>query len=252
MNSQNDQPDNSAKLPPRPGPAAGMNRSVWIAASIMCADFMHLAEQVRQLEQAEVDRIHVDIMDAHFVPNMPVGLKLLEDLGAFTQLPLDVHLMVDDNERFLEMISRCRISQISVHLESARHLDRLLAGIQDKGIQAGVALNPSTPLSSLAYVLERMDFLLLMTANPGFAGLRMVPSAIRKIADARQFLNDRQCPIPIEVDGNVSLDHIPQMVAAGADILVGGSSSVFLPGKTMMENVRYIRESIALGLTADR
>lgn len=222
-------------------------QNIQISASIMCADSLHLADDVRKLEEAGVDLLHVDIMDARFVPNMPIGLKLIEELGSFTALPMEVHLMVNDNEFFIERIAGHRVRRISIHLESAAHLDRELASIRAFDIAAGVALDPATPLSQLDYVLDRVDFLLLMTVNPGFAGQTIVPSALRKIEDARRYLDDRRCSIPIQVDGNVSFEHIPRMVAAGANILVGGSSSVFLPGHTREENVQQMRRAAAIG-----
>ena len=218
-----------------------------ISASIMCADSLRLGEQVRELEQAGVDWLHVDIMDAHFVPNMPFGLKALSELRAFTSLPLDVHLMVEDNRFFVERVAKDGVNRVSIHLESARHADNQLARIRELGMKAGAALNPGSPLSSLDYVLDRIDWLLLMTVNPGFAGQEMAPAAIRKIEDARRYLAERQCNIPIQVDGNVSLERIPAMVAAGADILVGGTSSVFLPGRTIAENVALVRKAVAAG-----
>jgi ribulose-phosphate 3-epimerase len=223
------------------------SQDILVSASIMCADSLHLADEVRKLEEAGVDLLHVDIMDARFVPNMPIGLKLIEELSLFTTLPLDVHLMVSDNDFFIERIAGHRAGRMSIHLESATHLDRQLARIRSFHIAAGVALDPATPLSYLDYVLDRIDFLLLMTVNPGFAGQAIVPSAIRKIEDARRYLDDRRCSIPIEVDGNVSFEHIPRMVAAGAEILVGGSSSVYLPGHTPKENVQQMRRTAAIG-----
>lgn len=227
-----------------------MTRSfpVRISPSMMCADLWRLAEQVRQLEQAGVDYLHFDIMDAHYVPNMPVGLVLLQQLRAHTQLPFDVHLMVEDNDFFIQLLAPIGVQAISVHVESAIHLDRTLTVVRSHGIQAGVALNPATPLTALEYVIEQLDFVLIMTVNPGFAGQKMAPSAYRKIADCRAFLERDGAAIPIEVDGNVSFERIPSMVAAGADILVAGTSSLFHPEGTLPENAVRTRQAIAAGL----
>jgi ribulose-phosphate 3-epimerase len=140
------------------------------------------------------------------------------------------------------------VDYISIHAESTPHVDRVLALIRDHGARAGLALNPATPLSALDYVLERLDYVLLMTVNPGFAGQRLVPSALRKIADCRRMLADSGFHLPIQVDGNVSFEHIPSMVAAGADWLVAGTSSLFHRGATRVENVRRMRRCIREGL----
>ena len=221
---------------------------VQISPSMMCADLWRLEEEVRQLEAAGVDLLHFDIMDAHFVPNMPVGLVLLEQLRPRTDLPFDVHLMVEDNDFFVEKIAPIGVQQISVHVESAVHLDRTLTLIHDRGIKAGVALNPTTPPSALTYTLERIDFVLVMTVNPGYAGQELVPSAFRKIADCRAFLDARGAAVAIEVDGNVSLVNIPKMVAAGADMLVAGTSSIFHRDNSFPENAELIRQAISAGI----
>ncbi|MGQ9502050.1 MAG: ribulose-phosphate 3-epimerase [Anaerolineae bacterium] len=225
---------------------------IQIAPSMMCADIWRLAEQVHQLEQAGVDYLHFDIMDAHFVPNMPIGLVFLEQLRPHIQLPFDVHLMVNNNDFFVPLLASIGVQSISVHAESAVHLDRTLTLIRSYGIKAGVALNPATPLSVLQYVMEQMDYVLIMTVNPGFAGQQMVPSAYRKIRDCRLFLQENSADIPIQVDGNVSFDRIPHMVAAGADILVTGTSSVFHRDGTLLDNIARTRQAIAEGLRMRR
>jgi ribulose-phosphate 3-epimerase len=183
---------------------------------MMCADLWHLPEQVHQLEQAGMDYLHFDLMDAHYVPNMPVGLVLLQQLRNHTQLPFDVHLMVENNDFFVQLLLPVGVQAISVHAESARHLDRTLGVIRSHGIQAGVALNPATPLTALEYVIEQLDFVLIMTVNPGFAGQKMAPSAYRKIADCRAFLEQRGASVPIEVDGNVSFERNGMRVAGAS------------------------------------
>lgn len=215
---------------------------------MMCADLWRLADEVRELEGAGVDLLHFDLMDAHYVPNMPVGLGLLEQLSGHTQLPFDVHLMVDNPDFFVEKLVPIGVQQISVHPESVRHLDLTLSTIRKFGVKAGVALNPTTPLSALTYALERLDYVVIMTVNPGWAGQQLVPSAMRKIADCRAFLQRSGSQAPIQVDGNVSFEHIPAMVAAGADILVGGTSSVFHKGHSLGENVHLVRQAIERGL----
>ena len=223
---------------------------IQVAPSMMCADICHLEDDLRRLEQAGVDLLHFDLMDGHFVPNMPMGLAVLEQLRTRTTLPFDVHLMVDDNVFFIEKLLKIGVEYISIHAESAVHLDRTLALIRASGVKAGVALNPATPLTMLSYVTEQLDYVLLMTVNPGYAGQKMVPAALRKIADCRAFLQSQNCDVPIEVDGNVSFEMIPAMVAAGADILVAGTSSVFHSEDSILANVAQTRLRAAAGVSA--
>lgn len=223
------------------------SRAVKISPSIMCADLCHLEDEIRELERLEVDFLHFDLMDAHFTPNMPLGLELIRRLRGLTDLPFDVHLMVEDNELFIEWLADIGVQQVSVHAESARHLDRTLDVIRRGGMAAGVALNPATPLSVLDYVAAGMDFLMLMTVNPGFAGQKLVPSALGKIRDARVRLESRGIDLPIEVDGNVSFSNVPRMVAAGADVLVVGTSSLFHSGRSLQENMHDLRSAISTG-----
>jgi ribulose-phosphate 3-epimerase len=221
---------------------------VQISPSLMCADQCNLGSEVKLLERLGVEMLHLDIMDAHFVPNMPLGLVTVEHLRSKTDVPFDVHLMVENNDFFVEKLARIGVQQISVHAESARHLDRTLTAIREHGIRAGVSLNPATPLAALDYVLELLDFVLLMTVNPGFAGQKMASSAMRKIADCRSMLDRQGLDIPIEVDGNVSFENIPSMVAAGAGQLVAGSSSLFSRSGSLTENLARMRGAIEEGL----
>ncbi len=182
------------------------------------------------------------------MPNLLLGLDVIRRLRAISSLPMDAHLMVANPDQYIEPLAKIGVEYVSVHAEACDHLDRVLTEIRRHGMKAGVALNPATPLHALEYVLERLDFVLLMTVNPGFAGQKLVAAAIRKIADCRRFLADYDPAIPIMVDGNVSFEHIPHMVAAGADILVAGTSSWFHAGGSLTENVRQTEEAIAAGL----
>ncbi len=225
---------------------------VKLAPSMMCADMTHLADDLRALEAAKADLLHFDLMDGHFVPNMPLGLVMLQQLRPLTALPFDVHLMVENNDFFVRQLLDIGVEQIAVHAESSTHLDRTLALIRSGGAKAGVALNPHTPISTLDYSLEQLDFVLLMTVNPGFAGQKMVESALRKIADCRAYLDARAPHVPITVDGNVSFENVPAMVAAGADVLVCGTSSLFAKGDTYAGNARRTREAAAAGVSERR
>ena len=214
----------------------------------MCADLCNLESDVKALESIGVDLLHFDLMDAHFVPNMPIGLELLSQLRSKTDCPYDVHLMVEDNDFFISKLSEIGVQQITVHAESAIHLDRTLGLIRDCGVKTGLALNPATPIDTITYVLDRIDYILIMTVNPGFAGQSMVPSALQKIADCQEFLQQHGLSLPIEVDGNVSFENIPKMVSAGADILVAGSSSIFNRYGSRLENIERVRKAISQGL----
>ncbi|RKU24673.1 ribulose-phosphate 3-epimerase [Candidatus Poribacteria bacterium] len=214
----------------------------------MCADLCNLQADIRELEISGIEMLHFDLMDAHFVPNMPIGLALIQQIRLKTDLAFDIHLMVEDNDFFVAETAKIGVQQIAIHAESATHLDRTLTLIKDHGIKAGVALNPATPLFALDYVLDRLDFVLIMTVNPGYAGQKLVPATLRKISDCKRYLKQHKINIPIEVDGNVSFENIPKMVAAGSDILVGGTSSVFHKSGTRTENIQQIHQAISLGL----
>lgn len=236
---------------PKPAPVVSVlepDGRVQVSPSVMCADLCHLEEGVRQLEAAGADMLHFDMSDGHFVPNLLLGLDVVRQLGRKTSLPLDVHLMVDNPDDYLGPLAEIGVDLVAVHVEACRHLDRTLTQIREQGMKAGVALNPATPLSDIEYVLERLNFVLLMAVNPGFAGQKLVASAIRKIADCRRVLADHEVKAGIMVDGNVSFQNIPRMVAAGADILVAGTSSWFNKERSLSENVKKTQEAIAAGL----
>lgn len=221
-----------------------------LAPSMMCADQLRFGEHATLLEAAGVHLWHMDVMDGHFAPNISMSMPLLEQFRTTTKVPFDVHLMVQDNDFFVELCAPLARDggQIAVHVESAIHLDRTLALIRDKGCRAGVAINPHTPPDFLHFVLDRLDYVLVMTVNPGYAGQKLVPGGLGKIAAVRRFLDERgRGEMPIEVDGNVSFANIPNMVAAGADILVGGSGSLFAKG-TVDENVKKTNEAVGKGL----
>jgi ribulose-phosphate 3-epimerase len=224
----------------------GETPAVRFAPSLMCADLCHFEDHVHKLEAVGASLLHFDLMDGHFAPNMPLGLVNIEQLRPKTALAFDVHLMVENNELFIEKLAAIGVQMISVHAESAVHLHRTLTRIRELGIKAGVALNPATPLSAIEYVLDDLDFVVIMSVNPGFAGQKLVPSSIAKIANCRKLLGDRK--ISIEVDGNVSFDNIPRMVAAGADILVAGTSSIFHGGGGLAQNAARIQTAIDLGV----
>ncbi|MCC6933317.1 MAG: ribulose-phosphate 3-epimerase [Deltaproteobacteria bacterium] len=226
------------------------NGEVIVSASLMCADMGYYADDLKKIENSGCQWLHFDVMDAHFVPNMPAGLAMLDATTKHSRLPLDVHLMVENNDFFIERIAPYKCDYVSVHAESARHLDRTLQLIKSTGAKAGVALNPATPPQVLDYVLHLTDFVLVMTVNPGYAGQNLVGSAWQKISDVHDYLLSKGSNAAIEVDGNVSFENIPRMVAAGADILVAGTSSVFSKVASRADNMKRVNELIAQGIKA--
>ncbi len=197
---------------------------VQIAPSILSADFSRLGEEIRAVEEAGADLIHVDVMDGQFVPNITIGPLVVEAIRPVTDLPLDVHLMIVQPERYIGEFARAGADLITVHVEACTHLHRVIQQIKGLGKKAGAVLNPATPLCSLEYVLEDLDMVLLMSVNPGFGGQSFIPSALSKIRRLKQMMEERGLEIPIEVDGGVNVSTIKDVVQAGADICVAGSA----------------------------
>jgi ribulose-phosphate 3-epimerase len=198
--------------------------TVRVAPSILSADFARLAEAVACVEQAGADLIHVDVMDGHFVPNITIGIPVVAALNRVTKLPLDVHLMISDPDRYLDAFAGAGAAMITVHAEVLPHLHRTLTHIRHLGVKAGVALNPSTPVGVLSDVVAEIDHVLVMSVNPGFGGQTFIPHTFAKIAAARQLLGSGDRAAAIEVDGGVEPANAAALVAAGAAILVAGAS----------------------------
>ncbi|MBM3500607.1 MAG: ribulose-phosphate 3-epimerase [Armatimonadetes bacterium] len=215
-----------------------------ISASVMCADLTRLGEDIAALEAAGVDWLHFDIMDAHFVPNLTFGPDLIRNLRPVTRLPFDVHLMIEEPIRYLDRYREAGADWIVVHAEACGHLQRTLAAIRDLGARPGVALNPSTPLSALDYVLDDADLVLLMTVNPGYAGQRLVEATLPKIGQLADRLAEEGRNTILQVDGNVSFENARRMALQGARCFVAGSSSVFAEGLTRAEGTRRLREAL--------
>ncbi len=200
-------------------------RRVRIAPSILSADFSRLGEQVAEAERAGADIIHIDVMDGRFVPNITVGPLVVRALRPVTRLPLHVHLMIVEPERHIDAFARAGADLITVHVETSPHLDRTLAQIREAGARPAVTLNPATPLVMLEEVLDQVDLILLMTVNPGFGGQEMIPSSPDRVRRLRRMLDERGLEgCSIEVDGGINEATIPEIVSAGADVLVMGSA----------------------------
>lgn len=195
-----------------------------IAPSILSADFSKLGEEILAVEAAGADWIHIDVMDGHFVPNITIGPGPIQSLRKITRLPFDVHLMIENPERYIDSFADAGSDVITVHVEAARHLHRTIAHIRERGIKAGVSLNPATPLVQVEPILNDVDVLLIMTVNPGFGGQKFIRSALPKIRKAREMVNSTAPNVAIEVDGGVTLHNIKSIAEAGADIIVAGAS----------------------------
>ena len=201
-----------------------MSRSVLIAPSILSADFGRLADEVRAVEQAGADYIHVDVMDGRFVPNITLGPVLVEAVRRDTRLPLDVHLMIVEPEKYVEAFAAAGANLISVHVETSPHLHRTLHQIRQAGARPAAVLNPATPVELVGDVLDDLDMVLVMSVNPGFGGQRFIPRALDKIRRLRQLLNSRGLKVDIEVDGGIDPDTAPKAIEAGANVLVAGTA----------------------------
>ena len=202
-----------------------MPKKIQVAPSILSADFSRLGDEIRAVEAAGADIIHVDVMDGHFVPNITIGPLVVEAARKITRLPLDVHLMIENPERYIADFARAGADYLTVHAEAACHLHRLVQTIREhRGVKAAVSLNPATPLDALDYVLGELDMVLIMSVNPGFGGQAFIPSALDKIGRLRRSIDDRKLSVEIEVDGGVKPDNAARIAAAGADILVAGSA----------------------------
>ncbi len=193
-----------------------------IAPSILSADFAALAEEIARVEEAGADLLHVDVMDGHFVPNLTIGPPVVGAIRKRTRLPLDVHLMIEAPERYLQAFAAAGADLLTVHVEACPHLHRVLARIKEVGARAGAALNPSTPLGTLEYVLDDLDLVLVMSVNPGFGGQAFIPTAYWKVRALKTLLAGRS--VEISVDGGVTVEHVGRLASAGASILVAGSA----------------------------
>lgn len=200
---------------------------IQIAASIMCASQLHLANQLDRLAAANVDMLHCDVMDGRYVDNLAMGPYVLEEIRNYTSIPLDIHLAIVEPEKHIKKFAACRPEYISVHAESTYHLNRTLHMIKNEGVKAAVAINPSTPLSAIDYIIDIVDLVLVMTVDPGFAGQKFVMSTLDKIKQLKQLCADKHLQPLIQVDGNINQTTIPLAVAAGANVLVAGTSSIF-------------------------
>jgi ribulose-phosphate 3-epimerase len=197
---------------------------VEIAPSILSADFTRLGAEIEAVERGGASVVHVDVMDGHFVPNITVGLPVVKAVARATRLVVDTHLMISEPGRYAAQFAEAGAQMVSVHVEADAHLHRTLMSIKDKGAQAGIAINPATPLSALEEALQFADFILLMSVNPGFGGQKFITSSVDKLRRLRRMIQERGLPTRIEIDGGVDRTNIAEIAGAGAEIIVAGSA----------------------------
>jgi ribulose-phosphate 3-epimerase len=215
---------------------------VKLAPSILSADFARLGEQIDEVARAGADYIHVDVMDGHFVPNITIGAPVVASIRAVTSLPLDVHLMIEHPERYISQFVQAGADIITVHIEASPHLHAQIRSIKELGTKAGVSLNPATPIDAVEEFLRHVDLVLVMSVNPGFGGQTFIPETLPKIANMRKILDARGLTVELEVDGGINAENAPDVVRAGANVLVAGNS-MFRAKEGISGAMRRLREA---------
>jgi ribulose-phosphate 3-epimerase len=213
-----------------------------IAPSILSADFSRLGDEVGAVEKAGADVIHVDVMDGHFVPNITIGPLVVQGLKKLTSIPLDVHLMIENPERYIEAFAQAGSDWLTLHAEVCPHLKRVIKKIRQLNVRPGIVLKPATPLKALYPVLDEIDLVLIMSVNPGFGGQSFIPSALKKIERLRRMIDQNQYPLEIEVDGGIKVENIREVSRAGGDIFVVGTG--IFKTKDYQETIRKLRQEI--------
>jgi ribulose-phosphate 3-epimerase len=214
-----------------------------ISSSILSADFARLAEQIQAAEKAGVDWMHVDVMDGQFVPNISMGPFVVETVRRITQLPIDVHLMIENPERHIHSFANAGANRISIHIENNPNVHRTLQELREMGIHPGIVLNPGTPAASIAEVIPTIDMVLVMTVNPGFSGQNFLPQTISKIADIEKMLRSRQSQAVIQVDGGITAETLPLVYRAGARVIVA-ATAIFKHPDGISSAVQALRNSV--------
>jgi len=215
-----------------------------LAPSILSADFAYLGEQIYEVARAGADYIHVDVMDGHFVPNITIGAPVVASIRLVTSLPLDVHLMIEHPERYISQFVKAGADIITVHVEASPHLHSTIRAIKELGARAGVSLNPATPIGAVEEFLRHVNLVLVMSVNPGFGGQSFIPETLPRIENMRRILDDRGLSAELEVDGGINAENAPEIVKAGANVLVAGNS-IFRAEEGISGAMRRIREATA-------
>lgn len=222
--------------------------TVQISASMMCIDWLNTKEQLATLEKHNIDYLHWDVVDGRFAPDFTMGSSIINSFRANTKIQSDYHIMAEEPSNLFDSFECTPGDVFTIHQECSRNLHRDLVRVRRCGFRVGVAINPATSLSALDYILEEVDVVLVMTVNPGFKGQELVPQCIRKVEKLKTMIRDMKLETKITVDGNVSYDNIPSMVAAGADILVGGSSGLFTSDRSLEDSILKMHDCINEGL----
>ncbi|MEY4342236.1 MAG: hypothetical protein RL736_26 [Pseudomonadota bacterium] len=216
-----------------------MTQNIKISPSILSADFSILGEEIKSLEKAGADLIHVDVMDGHFVPNITMGPPIIKMVRRFTKLPFDVHLMISPVEKYIKAFADAGSDIITIHPEATDNLKRAVTTIKSLGKKAGVSLNPKTPISALMDVINEIDLILIMSVNPGFGGQSFMSEVLPKVKELRQMINEKKLKIDIEIDGGINFETAPLAIKAGANILVSGTT--IFAGGTLKDNILKLR-----------
>lgn len=211
-----------------------------LSPSILSADFANLLMDIKTVEDAGVELLHIDVMDGHFVPNISLGPVILNSIKSKTSIPFDVHLMIESPDKYIQNFAQAGADIITVHAEACPHLHRTIQNIKSCGVKAGVSLNPATPLCVIENVLEELDMVLIMSVNPGFGGQKFIESSLRKIRKLREMIEERGLDVDIEVDGGIKIDNVQKVIEAGANVIVAGSA--IFGGDNIKENVAAFKE----------